>query len=216
VAKRLARHFTFGRSRLLTPVLPDQVSPHHHIVVCLISQISRMLGQYQPLSTYHLPSAAPILTVPIPNLSVSVAEKALESLSSPPPFGREWKMYPPSEHRGQASSAPLCSREVAGSNPGAAWPGVGFFRDLPPHHHIEEWKDVSFPFSEERQEVALALVTQLLPFLNKKRSRCIEFGPLFTLRILCIYCFANKPCENLPQTLFKSLLQRKPYFIDEF
>jgi hypothetical protein len=36
-----------------------------------------MLGQYQPLSTYHLPSA-PILTVPIPNLPISVAEKALE------------------------------------------------------------------------------------------------------------------------------------------
>jgi hypothetical protein len=92
VAKRLARHFTFGRSRVLTPVPPDQVwvfsevSPHHHIVVCLISQIRRMLGQYQPLSTYHLPSA-PILTVPIQNLPVSVAEKALESLSSPPPFG---------------------------------------------------------------------------------------------------------------------------------
>jgi hypothetical protein len=45
-----------------------------------------MLGQYQPFSTYHLPSA-PILTVPIPNLPVGVAEKALESLSSPPPFG---------------------------------------------------------------------------------------------------------------------------------
>jgi hypothetical protein len=45
-----------------------------------------MLGQYQPLSTYHLPSA-PILTVPIPNLPVIVAEKALESLSSPPPSG---------------------------------------------------------------------------------------------------------------------------------
>jgi hypothetical protein len=93
VAKRLARHFTFGRSRVLTPVPPDQVwvfsevSPHHHIVVCLVSQIRRMLGQYQPLSTYHLPSA-PILTVPIPNLPVSVAEKA-ERLSSPPPFGGE-------------------------------------------------------------------------------------------------------------------------------
>jgi hypothetical protein len=45
-----------------------------------------MLGQYQPLSTYQLPSA-PILTVPILNLPVSVAEKALESLSSPPSFG---------------------------------------------------------------------------------------------------------------------------------
>jgi hypothetical protein len=87
VAKRLARHFTFGRSRVLTPVSPDQVwvfsevSPHHHIVVYLISQIRQMLGQYQPLSTYHLPSA-PILTVPIPNLPVSVAEKALASLSN--------------------------------------------------------------------------------------------------------------------------------------
>jgi hypothetical protein len=38
-----------------------------------------MLGQYQPLRTYHLPS---IVTVPIPNLEVSVDEKALESLDS--------------------------------------------------------------------------------------------------------------------------------------
>jgi hypothetical protein len=57
VAKRLARHFTSSRSRVLTPVPPYQVwvfseiFPHHHIVVCLISQIRRMLGQYQPLST---------------------------------------------------------------------------------------------------------------------------------------------------------------------
>jgi hypothetical protein len=36
------------------------------------------MGQYQPLSTYYLPPA-PILTVPIGNLPVSVAEKALES-----------------------------------------------------------------------------------------------------------------------------------------
>jgi hypothetical protein len=34
-----------------------------------------MLGQYPPVRTYHLPSA-PILTVLVPNLSVSVAEKA--------------------------------------------------------------------------------------------------------------------------------------------
>jgi hypothetical protein len=45
-----------------------------------------MLGQYQPLSTYHLPSA-PILTVPIPNLPVSVAEKALETSAARPPSG---------------------------------------------------------------------------------------------------------------------------------
>jgi hypothetical protein len=51
------------------------------------------------LSTYHFPSA-PILTMPIPNLPVSVAEKALESLSSPPPFGGEWKMYPFLSKRG--------------------------------------------------------------------------------------------------------------------
>jgi hypothetical protein len=49
-----------------------------------------MLGQYQPPSTYHLPSA-PILTVPILNLPVSVVEKALESFSSPPPFGGRMK-----------------------------------------------------------------------------------------------------------------------------
>jgi hypothetical protein len=45
-----------------------------------------MLGQYLPLSTYHLLSA-PILIIPIPNLPVNVAENALESLSSPPPSG---------------------------------------------------------------------------------------------------------------------------------
>jgi hypothetical protein len=43
-------------------------------------------GRINLSGTYHLPSA-PILTVPIPILPVSVAEKALESLSSPPPFG---------------------------------------------------------------------------------------------------------------------------------
>jgi hypothetical protein len=46
VAKRLARHFACGRSRVLTPLQPNKVwvfsyvSPHHHIVVCLISQIT--------------------------------------------------------------------------------------------------------------------------------------------------------------------------------
>jgi hypothetical protein len=65
VAKSLARRFTFGRSRVLTPVrcgFFSEVFPHHHIVVCLISQIRRMLGQYQPL---HLPSAP----IHIPNLA---------------------------------------------------------------------------------------------------------------------------------------------------
>jgi hypothetical protein len=34
-----------------------------------------------------VPTIAPIITVPIPNFSVKVAEKARESFSSPPPFG---------------------------------------------------------------------------------------------------------------------------------
>jgi hypothetical protein len=54
---------------------------HRGMSIGLISQIRRMLGQYLPLSTYHLPSA------PIPKFPVNVTEKALESLSSPPPFG---------------------------------------------------------------------------------------------------------------------------------
>jgi hypothetical protein len=49
VAKRLGHHFTFERFRVLTPVTPDQVwvsseALHHHVVVCLISQIRRMLS----------------------------------------------------------------------------------------------------------------------------------------------------------------------------
>ncbi|KAJ3623548.1 hypothetical protein MTP99_019768 [Tenebrio molitor] len=40
-------------------------------------------------TSQYLPPSAPILTVPIPNLPVSVAQKALESLSSPPPFEGE-------------------------------------------------------------------------------------------------------------------------------
>jgi hypothetical protein len=46
-------------SRVLTPVLPDQmwvfseVSPHYHIVACLISQIRRMLGPVPPSFCTH-------------------------------------------------------------------------------------------------------------------------------------------------------------------
>jgi hypothetical protein len=95
VAERLAHHFAFGRSRVLTPVPPDLVwvffrgfpTPSHH-GMSHITDKENAGSVYQPFSTYHLPSA-PILTVPIPNLPVSVTEKALESLSSPPPFGRE-------------------------------------------------------------------------------------------------------------------------------
>ncbi|KAH0812775.1 hypothetical protein GEV33_010018 [Tenebrio molitor] len=89
VAKRLARHFAFGRSRVLTPVPPDQVwvffrdfsTPSHRGMSHITDKTnagSVPTSQYQ----YHLPSA-PILTVPILNLPANVAEKALESLSSP-------------------------------------------------------------------------------------------------------------------------------------
>jgi hypothetical protein len=75
VAKRLARYFTFGRSRVLTPVPPDQVwvfsevSPHHHIVVSLISQIRRMLVSIN----LSVPTTFPFA----PNLPVNVAGKAM-------------------------------------------------------------------------------------------------------------------------------------------
>jgi hypothetical protein len=54
VAKRLARHFAFGRSRVLTPVPPDLVwvffrgfpTPSHRgMSTGLISQMRQMLGQ---------------------------------------------------------------------------------------------------------------------------------------------------------------------------
>jgi hypothetical protein len=75
VAKRLARHFTFGRSRVLTPVPPDQVwvffksfpTPSHR-------------GMSHITDKANAGSESTIHTVPIPNLPVSVTEKALESL----------------------------------------------------------------------------------------------------------------------------------------
>jgi hypothetical protein len=88
VAKRLARHFTSGRSRVLTPVPPDKVWVFFQRFPHTITSWHVSYHRYGEcwVSTYHLPSA-PILTVPIPNLPFNVAEKALESLSSPPPFG---------------------------------------------------------------------------------------------------------------------------------
>ncbi|KAH0813396.1 hypothetical protein GEV33_009395 [Tenebrio molitor] len=86
VAKRLARHFKFGRSRVLTPVPPDQVwvffrgfpTPSHRGM----SNITEKANAGSVSTSQYLP-------VPIPNLPVSVVEKALESLSSPPPFRGE-------------------------------------------------------------------------------------------------------------------------------
>jgi hypothetical protein len=72
VAKRLARHITFGRSRVLTPVPPDQVwvffrafpTPSHRG----ISHIT------DKANAGSVSTSAPILAVPIPNLPVSMAE----------------------------------------------------------------------------------------------------------------------------------------------
>jgi hypothetical protein len=80
VAKRLVRHFTFGRSRVLTPVLPDQVwvffrgfpTPSHR-------------GMSHITDKGVLPS---FLTHPSRLYPSRIFPgKALESLSSPPPFG---------------------------------------------------------------------------------------------------------------------------------
>jgi hypothetical protein len=60
----------------------------HTIVVCLISQIRRMLGQYQPLSTYHLHSA-PIVTVYLSRIFQSVWLKTLWKASAPRPLRGE-------------------------------------------------------------------------------------------------------------------------------
>jgi hypothetical protein len=89
VAKRLARHFAFGRSRVLTPVPPDQVWIFFRVFPTP-SQIRRMLGQYQPLSTYHLPSAL-ILTVPIPNIPVRLWKA---SAARPPSGGMKDVSFP--------------------------------------------------------------------------------------------------------------------------
>jgi hypothetical protein len=91
VAKRLTRHFTFGRSRVLTPVPPDQVwvffkgfpTPSHRGLSHITDKANA--GSVSTPAPIH----TPIHTVPIPNLPVNVAEKALEGPSSPPPFGGE-------------------------------------------------------------------------------------------------------------------------------
>jgi hypothetical protein len=49
-----------------------------------------MLGQYQPLSTYHLPSAL-ILTVPIPNIPVRLWKA---SAARPPSGGMKDVSFP--------------------------------------------------------------------------------------------------------------------------
>jgi hypothetical protein len=52
-------------------------------------------------------------------------------------------IHSPTEHCGQAPSAPLCIRKVPGSNPGAAWADVGFFQKFP--HTITSWYAGSVP-----------------------------------------------------------------------
>jgi hypothetical protein len=92
VDKRLARHFTFWRSRVLTPVPPDQVwiffrsFPTSHRG---ISHITDKVNAGSVSTFKYLPSSFRIHPYRThPEFSqVSVAENALESLSSPPPFG---------------------------------------------------------------------------------------------------------------------------------
>jgi hypothetical protein len=85
VAKRLARRFTFGRSRVLNPVLPDQVwfffrgfpTPSHrgmpHITDKGECWVSINLSYLPPSFRTHLHRT-------LPNLPVSMAEKALQNL----------------------------------------------------------------------------------------------------------------------------------------
>jgi hypothetical protein len=75
VAKRLGRHFTSGRSRVLTPVPPDQVW-----VFFKSFPTPSYRGMSHITDKANAGSESTIHTVPIPNLPVSVAEKALESL----------------------------------------------------------------------------------------------------------------------------------------
>jgi hypothetical protein len=60
---------------------------HRGMSIGLISQIRRMLGQYLPLNTF-----LPHPSSPHPSRNCLSMQKALESLSSPLPFGGEWKM----------------------------------------------------------------------------------------------------------------------------
>jgi hypothetical protein len=88
VAKRLARQFAFGRSRVLTPAQPDVLwvffsgfptTSHRGMSTGLISQIRQMLGKY--FTPQYLPPS--FRTHPHrthPELPFSVAEKAMESL----------------------------------------------------------------------------------------------------------------------------------------
>jgi hypothetical protein len=86
VAKRVARHFTFGRSRVLTLAPPDQV---WFFFRGFPTQSHRGMSHITDQANAGSVSTSQYFTIPIQNLPVSVAEKALESLSSPPPFEGE-------------------------------------------------------------------------------------------------------------------------------
>jgi hypothetical protein len=83
VAKRIAPHFAFGRSRVLTPVPPDLVwvffrsfpTPSHHGMSHITDKANA-----GSVSNFSVPTFLPHPSSP--NLPVSVAEKVLESLSS--------------------------------------------------------------------------------------------------------------------------------------
>jgi hypothetical protein len=92
VAQSLARHLTFGRSRVLTPVPPDQVWVFFKDLSTLshrgMSHITdKAIAGSVSASAVPTTFIRPIHTIPIPNLSVNQSEGALECLSSPPHFG---------------------------------------------------------------------------------------------------------------------------------
>jgi hypothetical protein len=149
VAKRLPPNFTFGRSRVLTPVPPDHMwvffrgfpTPSH----CGMSHITEKAnaGSVSNLSvpTTFLPHpSSPYPSRIFPSMWLKRLWKA--SAARPPPGGMKDVSFLSflihlTEYCGQTPSATLYIRKVPGSNPSAAWPGVGFFQRFP--HTITSW-----------------------------------------------------------------------------
>jgi hypothetical protein len=85
------------------------------------------------------------------------------------------------EYCGQAPSAPLCIREVPGSNPGAAWPGVGFFQRFP--HTITSWYVSYHRWGECWVSINFLVPTTIPPSspvnVAKKAVESLSIPPLF-------------------------------------
>jgi hypothetical protein len=101
VAQSLARHLTFGRSRVLTPVPPDQVwvffkdlstLSHRGMSHITDKAIAGSVSASAVPTTFIRP-IRPIHTIPIPNLSVNQSEGALECLQQPAPLRSEYPFH---------------------------------------------------------------------------------------------------------------------------